>query len=148
MRSISTTFMRGKANDSSVRRRLRPAIKGSLHRFRSSGCGRPDGPGSSWDGYYGFMGKKRCREGAGRMPRGSAGLDARNGVSRQFRVTLKKNHEKIYFGHGEIAPQSWYVGPGERFPPKYGSAKRKGRNGQARHTSQNRVFFRKCDHFW
>ena len=35
-------------------------------------------------------GKKRCREGAGRMPRGSAGLDARNEFSRQFRVTFKK----------------------------------------------------------
>lgn len=46
--------------------------------------GRPAGPGLSWDRYYGFMGKKRFREGSEWMPRDSGVVDARNDFSRQF----------------------------------------------------------------
>ena len=46
------------------------------------------------------------------MPRGTAGLEARNGFSRQFRVTFKKNNQKYFFFAEKSLLTFWGAGLG------------------------------------
>ena len=45
----------------------------------------------TWVPDYGFMGKIKYRESTARVPEGTAGLETRNGFSRQFSITFKKD---------------------------------------------------------